>query len=93
MSTFRASFPQTPEDAASVLERITRLGGKPVVVGGGTLTVPALVRGELLPTDVVDLGRTGLDPSPNSALLPLPPSSRSFPVPPKSRSFPSPPSI
>ncbi|MFC4951136.1 FAD binding domain-containing protein [Pseudonocardia sp. GCM10023141] len=34
---------------------------KPLVVGGGTLCIPALVRGEIVPTDIVDLGRAGLD--------------------------------
>jgi CO/xanthine dehydrogenase FAD-binding subunit len=36
-------------------------GGDPLIVGGGTLTVPALVRGDITATHVVDLGKADLD--------------------------------
>lgn len=51
------TFPRTVAAAVEALAA----GTKPLVVGGGTLCVPALVRGEIVPTDVVDLGRAGLD--------------------------------
>lgn len=51
------TFPRTVEEAVAALAA----SAKPLVVGGGTLCVPALVRGEIVPTDVVDLGRAGLD--------------------------------
>ncbi|GAB3588331.1 FAD binding domain-containing protein [Amycolatopsis endophytica] len=61
MSTFRTSFPRSADEAADALRRVLAANGTPLVVGGGTLAVPSLSRGELTPTDVVDLGRTGLD--------------------------------
>ncbi|RSD10227.1 FAD binding domain-containing protein [Amycolatopsis eburnea] len=61
MSAFRAGFPRSADEAAEVLHRILVANRSYVLVGGGTLTVPALTRGDLTPTDVVDLGRTALD--------------------------------
>lgn len=55
------TFARSAAEAAVVLARIVADGGKPLLVGGGTLCVPALVRGEVPATDVVDLGRAGLD--------------------------------
>jgi carbon-monoxide dehydrogenase medium subunit len=51
------TFPRTVEEAVATLARSV----KPLIVGGGTLCVPALVRGEIVPSDVIDLGRAGLD--------------------------------
>lgn len=61
MVTFRTTVPQTQNEAAESLARITAVGHNPLVVGGGTLVVPALVRGDIVTAEVVDLGRTGLD--------------------------------
>jgi carbon-monoxide dehydrogenase medium subunit len=61
MSTFRAAFPRNERDVAASLARIVAHGGDPLLIGGGTLTVPALVRGDIVASDVVDLGRAGLD--------------------------------
>lgn len=61
MSTFRAAFPRNERDVADSLARIVAEGGDPLLIGGGTLTVPALVRGDVVASDVVDLGRAGLD--------------------------------
>ena len=51
------TFPRTVDDATAALAA----SEKPLVVAGGTLCVPALVRGEIVPTDIIDLGRAGLD--------------------------------
>lgn len=51
------TFARSVDEAVAVLAA----SAKPLVVGGGTLCVPALARGEIVPADVVDLGRTGLD--------------------------------
>lgn len=55
------TFAGSADEAAHTLAGIVTGGGTPLVVGGGTLCVPALVRGELSATDLVDLGRAGLD--------------------------------
>ncbi|GAA1860005.1 FAD binding domain-containing protein [Pseudonocardia ailaonensis] len=51
------TFARTVDEAVAALAA----SEKPLVVGGGTLCVPALVRGEIVPADIVDLGRAGLD--------------------------------
>jgi CO/xanthine dehydrogenase FAD-binding subunit len=51
------TFPRTVEEAVDALAATA----KPMVVGGGTLCVPALGRGEVVPTAIVDLGHAGLD--------------------------------
>ncbi|MDV3128417.1 FAD binding domain-containing protein [Mycobacterium sp. 21AC1] len=61
MSTFRVTLPRNEHDIADSLARIVAGGGEPVVIGGGTLTVPALARGDIDAPEVVDLGRTGLN--------------------------------
>lgn len=61
MSTFRTVAPRSEADVADVLARIVARADDALLVGGGTLTVPALVRGDVLPVVVVDLGRAGLD--------------------------------
>ncbi|GAA3543925.1 FAD binding domain-containing protein [Amycolatopsis ultiminotia] len=55
MSRFTVEYPTTAEETTRLLEAET------VIVGGGTLTVPALVRGELTAHRVLDLGRLGID--------------------------------
>lgn len=61
MSTFRVTVPRNEHDIADSLARIVADGGAPVVIGGGTLMVPALVRGDIDAVEVVDLGRAGLN--------------------------------
>jgi carbon-monoxide dehydrogenase medium subunit len=61
MSRFRVVVPRTPADAVAALVRISAGGGRSLVVGGGTITVPQLTQGLRAPTDVVDLGRIGAD--------------------------------
>ncbi|MGV9800945.1 FAD binding domain-containing protein [Mycobacterium sp. NPDC003449] len=61
MSTFRTTLPRDEHAVADSLARIVATGRDPVLIGGGTLTVPALVRGDIVATEVVDLGRAGLD--------------------------------
>ncbi|ANW63869.1 carbon monoxide dehydrogenase [Mycobacterium sp. djl-10] len=61
MSTFKTALPSSRGAVSQALATIVAAGNEPLVVGGGTLTVPALVRGELLATHVVDLGKAGLD--------------------------------
>ena len=61
MSTFRTVVPRSEDDVADVLTRIVASADAKLLIGGGTLTVPALVRGDVMPTVVVDLGRAGLD--------------------------------
>lgn len=61
MSTFRTVVPRSEDEAADVLARIVAGSDDALLVGGGTLTVPALVRGDVVPAVVVDLGRAGLD--------------------------------
>ncbi|WP_236792237.1 xanthine dehydrogenase family protein subunit M [Amycolatopsis sp. GM8] len=55
MKRFHVAYPTTADEAAGLLQTDA------VIVGGGTLTVPALTRGELNTAHVVDLGRLGLD--------------------------------
>ncbi|MCV7422131.1 FAD binding domain-containing protein [Mycobacterium yunnanensis] len=57
MSTFRTVVPKSQDDVAGVLARADDV----LLIGGGTLTVPALVRGDVRPSLVVDLGRAGMD--------------------------------
>lgn len=61
MSRCRVTFPGSPADAAAALLRIAEQGGRPLVIGGGTLAVPWLSQGLVAPTDVVDLGRLATD--------------------------------
>jgi aerobic carbon-monoxide dehydrogenase medium subunit len=61
MTTFRVTLPRNEHDVADSLARIVGSGGEPVLIGGGTLTVPALVRGDIVASEVVDLGRARLD--------------------------------
>ena len=61
MSTFRTVVPRSEGDVADVLARIVARADDALLIGGGTLTVPALVRGDVLPAVVVDLGRAGMD--------------------------------
>lgn len=61
MSTFRTVIPRSEDAVADVLTRIVASADATLLVGGGTLTVPALVRGDVVPAVVVDLGRAGLD--------------------------------
>lgn len=61
MSTFKTALPSSRGAVSQALATIVAGGNEPLIVGGGTLTVPALVRGELLATHVVDLGKAGLD--------------------------------
>lgn len=60
MSTFSTVLPRNRDDVAKSLADIVAGGGDPLIVGGGTLTVPALVRGDIIATHVVDLGKTDL---------------------------------
>ncbi|MDL5160513.1 FAD binding domain-containing protein [Actinomycetospora termitidis] len=55
------TFARSLDEALTALAESAAAGAKPVVVSGGTLCVPAMVRGELDAADVVDLGRTGLN--------------------------------
>lgn len=61
MSTFRVAVPRTEHDIADRLAHLVAEGRDAVVIGGGTLTVPALVRGDIHADEVVDLGRAGLN--------------------------------
>lgn len=60
MSTFGTVLPRNRDDVAKSLADIVAGGGDPLIVGGGTLTVPALVRGDITATHVVDLGKADL---------------------------------
>ncbi|GAA4708142.1 FAD binding domain-containing protein [Pseudonocardia yuanmonensis] len=55
------TFARSVDEAVAALAASVAAGAKPLVVGGGTLCVPALVRGGPAATDIVDLGRAGLD--------------------------------
>lgn len=61
MSAFRTVLPRNRDDVAKSLADIVGGGGDALIVGGGTLTVPALVRGDITATHVVDLGKADLD--------------------------------
>ncbi|MEQ3554390.1 FAD binding domain-containing protein [Pseudonocardia nematodicida] len=61
MSPYRTVLPPDPAAAAEQLAETVTGGGTPLVISGGTLAVPALQRGELTPTVLVDLHRAGLD--------------------------------
>ncbi|UGU32132.1 FAD binding domain-containing protein [Mycolicibacterium smegmatis] len=61
MSAFRTVLPRNRDDVAKSLVDIVGGGGDALIVGGGTLTVPALVRGDITATHVVDLGKADLD--------------------------------
>jgi aerobic carbon-monoxide dehydrogenase medium subunit len=67
VNRFRAAFPRSPAEAAALLRQVADHGGRPLIVGGGTLTVPMLGRDELTATHVVDLGRIGADQITESA--------------------------
>jgi CO/xanthine dehydrogenase FAD-binding subunit len=54
------TFARSLDEAVTALAASVAAGAKPLVVGGGTLCVPGLLRGELVATDIVDLGRAGL---------------------------------
>jgi len=61
VSAFRTVVPRSEGDVAEVLARVVARAEHALLIGGGTLTVPALVRGDVLPSIVVDLGRAGMD--------------------------------
>lgn len=52
MSAFRTVLPRNRDDVAKSLADIVGGGGDALIVGGGTLTVPALVRGDITATHV-----------------------------------------
>lgn len=54
---FSYSAPETIEEAASLL---ANFDGDAMVIGGGTMLVPAMTRGESKPELLVDLRRIGL---------------------------------
>ncbi|OKH61736.1 carbon monoxide dehydrogenase [Mycobacterium sp. SWH-M5] len=60
MSAFSTVSPRNRDDVVKSLADIVACGGEPLIVGGGTLTVPALVRGDIAATHVVDLGKADL---------------------------------
>lgn len=51
--------PASISEATAALAAVAAAGQRAVVVGGGTILVPRLTRGEVRPTHVVDLGRLG----------------------------------
>jgi CO/xanthine dehydrogenase FAD-binding subunit len=61
MTSFRVALPRNERDVADRLAQIVADGRDAALIGGGTLTVPALVRGDIVPSEVVDLGRAGLN--------------------------------
>jgi carbon-monoxide dehydrogenase medium subunit len=61
VNAFRVEYPCSASGAADALLWATELGGKTLVIGGGTLAVPMLSQGIMRPTHVIDLGRVGAD--------------------------------
>lgn len=59
MSPYQLEFPLTPMEAAEALERHAANGDESLVIGGGTLTMPALSHGSAKPAHVIDLGLMG----------------------------------
>ncbi|WP_020121942.1 xanthine dehydrogenase family protein subunit M [Streptomyces canus] len=48
--------PRTVTEATTALAEANAVGGHALIIGGGTIAVPQLVRQELQPTHIVDLG-------------------------------------
>jgi carbon-monoxide dehydrogenase medium subunit len=59
MSPYQLEFPLTPMEAAEARERHAANGHESLVIGGGTLAMPALSQGGARPTHVIDLGLMG----------------------------------